>query len=65
MLKELQSEIDETIQSAIQVRITYENRLRARLAQLSAKHARSAPQRTIDLIHVAIALESGAENFLS
>ena len=35
-----------------------------RADELSAKHARSTPQRTIDLIHVAIALESGAENFL-
>jgi predicted nucleic acid-binding protein len=32
---------------------------------LSAKHARTSPQRTIDLLHVAIAIESGAKNFLS
>jgi predicted nucleic acid-binding protein len=36
-----------------------------RADELSAKHTRSAPQRTIDLIHVATALESSAENFLS
>ena len=38
----------------------------ARAAEvLSAKHAASAGQRTIDLLHVAIALEAGAKTFLS
>ncbi len=36
-----------------------------RTDDLSDKHARPAPQRTIDLLHVAIAIESGAQNFLS
>ena len=36
-----------------------------RADDLSAKHARTTPQRTIDLIHVASAIESGAQNFLS
>ncbi len=33
--------------------------------ELSAKHAGQQGQRAIDLLHVAIALESGAEMFLS
>ncbi len=32
---------------------------------LSEQHAARQGQRTIDLLHVAIALESGAKNFLS
>lgn len=36
-----------------------------RADELSAKHAASEGQRTIDLLHVAIAIESGAETFLS
>ena len=36
-----------------------------RADELSAKHAASAGQRTIDLLHVAIALEAGAKIFLS
>lgn len=36
-----------------------------RADELSAKHAASAGQRTIDLLHVAIALEAGAKTFLS
>ncbi len=36
-----------------------------RADELSEKHAATDGQRTIDLLHVAIALESGAQNFLS
>ena len=36
-----------------------------RADDLSEKHARPVPQRTIDLLHVAIAIESGTRNFLS
>ena len=36
-----------------------------RADELSEKHAASEGQRTIDLLHVAIALESGAKTFLS
>ena len=36
-----------------------------RADELSAKHAASAGQRTIDLLHIAIALEAGAKTFLS
>ncbi|MBA2432668.1 MAG: type II toxin-antitoxin system VapC family toxin [Chthoniobacterales bacterium] len=36
-----------------------------RAEQLSADYAAAAGQRTIDLLHVAIALESGAKTFLS
>jgi predicted nucleic acid-binding protein len=36
-----------------------------RADELSDKHARPAPERTIDLLHVAIAIESGTQNFLS
>ena len=36
-----------------------------RADELSEKHASSEGQRTIDLLHVAIALESGAKTFLS
>ncbi|MDP9291630.1 MAG: type II toxin-antitoxin system VapC family toxin [Verrucomicrobiota bacterium] len=36
-----------------------------RADELSEKHAASNGQRTIDLLHVAIALECGAETFLS
>jgi predicted nucleic acid-binding protein len=36
-----------------------------RADQLSEKHAEREGQRTIDLLHVAIALEGGAERFLS
>ena len=36
-----------------------------RADELSEKHAATDGQRTIDLLHVAIALESGAQTFLS
>ena len=36
-----------------------------RADELSEKHAATEGQRTIDLLHVAIALESGAKTFLS
>jgi len=36
-----------------------------RADQLSEKHAATAGQRTIDLLHVAVALECGAQIFLS
>ena len=36
-----------------------------RADDLSAHHAHNTPQRTIDLLHVAIAVETGAQNFLS
>ena len=36
-----------------------------RADELSEKHAATGGQRTIDLLHVAIALESGAKTFLS
>ena len=36
-----------------------------RADQLSEDHAASAGQRTIDLLHVAIALEAGAKTFLT
>jgi predicted nucleic acid-binding protein len=36
-----------------------------RADQLSEKHSAAGGQRTIDLLHVAVALESGAEKFLS
>jgi predicted nucleic acid-binding protein len=36
-----------------------------RADDLSEKHAATAGQRTIDLLHVALALESGAKTFLS
>ena len=36
-----------------------------RADQVSEKHAAAGGQRTIDLLHVAVALESGAEKFLS
>ncbi len=36
-----------------------------RADQLSEEHATSTGQRTIDLLHVAIALECGAKTFLS
>ena len=36
-----------------------------RADELSGKHAASEGQRTIDLLHVALALESGAKTFLS
>ncbi len=36
-----------------------------RADELSEKHAATEGQRTIDLLHVALALESGAKTFLS
>ena len=36
-----------------------------RADDLSTQHAHTNPQRTIDLLHVAIAIESGSQNFLS
>jgi predicted nucleic acid-binding protein len=36
-----------------------------RADDLSAEHSKAISQRTIDLLHVAIAIESGAKNFLS
>jgi len=36
-----------------------------RADELSEKHAAKEGQRTIDLLHVALALESGAKTFLS
>jgi len=59
-------QLDEDLQEKILVHtpIEWTNVFR-RADELSEQHATSSGQRTIDLLHVAIALEVGAATFLS
>jgi len=59
-------QVDEDLRERVLVHtpIEWTNVFR-RAEQLSEQHATSAGQRTIDLLHVAIALEGGATIFLS
>ena len=59
-------QIDEDLRDGLLIHtpVDWTDALR-RADELSEKHASSEGQRTIDLLHVAIALESGAKTFLS
>ena len=58
--------IEEDLREGVLIRTQVEwTNVFRRADELSAKHAERAGQRTIDLLHVAIALEDDAEIFLS
>jgi predicted nucleic acid-binding protein len=60
--RQLERDLDENI--FLHVAVEWTNIFR-RADELSEKHATREGQRTIDLLHVAIALEYGAKTFLS
>ena len=59
-------QIDEDLHDGLLVHTTIEwTDVFRRADELSEKHAATEGQRTIDLLHVALAIESGAKTFLS
>ena len=59
-------QIDEDLRDGLLVHTTIEwTDVFRRADELSEKHAVTEGQRTIDLLHVALAIESGAKTFLS
>ncbi|CAN5592475.1 hypothetical protein BH18VER1_BH18VER1_06120 [soil metagenome] len=59
-------QIEEDLQEEILVHTPVEwTNVFRRADQLGVQHAGAAGQRTIDLLHVSIAVEAGAETFLS
>ena len=59
-------EIERDLRAGLLVHMTLEwTNVFRRADDLSAEHSKATTQRTIDLPHVAIAIESGTKNFLS